>query len=253
VRQRRGPQCRPVGAAAGSPVRGCSCKPTSSLTVRSHSIPMASLAADYGVALNFDLGLGNGQDSDRDEGAAGETAPTGSANELGLRQRVQAVAGLRLPDLSELCHRRARFVQSKGAYEQWSHKPARPRGSVMSQRATGLEFLDRLSIPQNSQVDRSGQDTSSVAASDRPGAQAHAFVSRLGRVGYWRSRRPCKRHLTPILRNWTNTAPLVSCRLLRNKRSSADQFPTPYWSPSGRTGHSRDQSVSNGQRSRRQS
>src|SRR5262245_61825125 len=37
-----------------------------------HSIPMVPFAADDGVALNFDLGLGNGQGDDDDEGAAGE-------------------------------------------------------------------------------------------------------------------------------------------------------------------------------------
>ena len=38
----------------------------------SHSIPMALLAVDDGVALNFDLGVGNGQGGDGDESAAGK-------------------------------------------------------------------------------------------------------------------------------------------------------------------------------------
>jgi hypothetical protein len=63
--------------------------------------------------------------------------------------------------------------------------PAARKGA---NRATGLDFLGRFSNPQNSQLNRSAQDISSVAPPNDdvgPIAWVHIFVSRLGRVGYW--------------------------------------------------------------------
>jgi hypothetical protein len=67
---------------------------------------------------------------------------------------------------------------------RWAHGGAN--------RATGSEFLGRASNPQNSQVDRSAQDNSSVAIPDESGriAWAHIFVSRCGHVGLWIPRCP---------------------------------------------------------------
>jgi hypothetical protein len=71
-------------------------------------------------------------------------------------------------------------------------KAMRPAAPGRAHRAAGSEFLGRSSYPQNSQEGRLGQGTSSAALLNTCGpiAEAHIFVSRLGRIGYWIARCP---------------------------------------------------------------
>jgi hypothetical protein len=66
-------------------------------------------------------------------------------------------------------------------------KTRSPAAPGRAHRAAGSEFLGRLSNPQNIQDDHPGQGISSAALLNTRGSrvEAHIFVSRLGRIGYW--------------------------------------------------------------------
>src|SRR6516162_1018559 len=98
----------------------------------SHSLPMALLAADDGVTLNFDFGLGYGQGGHGDEGAAGKIVAEYFPPELGKAITVAHVGDEHghLHHVAELAA--GLFERGIDAFEDLSHLPVEIAGEGLA-------------------------------------------------------------------------------------------------------------------------